>query len=105
MRYILIGRGKMGRLLQETARAAGDQVEAAFGREDLDQLGRLGKVADVVIDFAVPERRCSPAPRATRRISSGSCRRWEAPPRCCGAPISLWVLRYLPGHCGMSPGC
>lgn len=45
MRYILIGRGKMGRLLQETARAAGDQVEAAFGREDLDQLGRLGKVA------------------------------------------------------------
>ena len=54
MRYILIGRGKMGRLLEETAAAAGDELQAAFGREDLDQLGRLGKVADVVIDFSRP---------------------------------------------------
>ena len=36
MRYILIGRGKMGRLIQETAQAAGDEIEAAFGREDLE---------------------------------------------------------------------
>ncbi len=36
MRYILIGRGKMGRLIQETAQAAGDEIEAAFGRDDLD---------------------------------------------------------------------
>lgn len=55
MRYILIGRGKMGRLLQETAQSAGDQIEAAFGRNDLDQLGKLGRVADVVIDFSRPE--------------------------------------------------
>lgn len=55
MRFILIGRGKMGRLIQETAQAAGDQIEAAFGHSDLDQLGRLGKVADVVIDFSRPE--------------------------------------------------
>lgn len=55
MRYILIGRGKMGRLLQDTASAAGDELQAAFGRGDLDQLGRLGKVADVVIDFSRPE--------------------------------------------------
>ena len=55
MRYILIGRGKMGRLIQETAQAAGDEIEAAFGREDLDQLGRLGRAADVVIDFSRPE--------------------------------------------------
>ena len=27
MRYILIGRGKMGRLIQETAQAAGDEIE------------------------------------------------------------------------------
>ena len=52
MRFILIGRGKMGRLIQETARSAGDEIEAAFGRNDLDQLGKLGKVADVVIDFS-----------------------------------------------------
>ena len=55
MRYILTGRGKMGRLIQETAQAAGDEIEAAFGREDLDRLGRLGRVADVVIDFSRPE--------------------------------------------------
>ena len=55
MRYILTGRGKMGRLIQETAQAAGDQIEAAFGREDLDRLGQLGRVADVVIDFSRPE--------------------------------------------------
>lgn len=55
MRYILIGRGKMGRLIQETARASGDEVEAAFGRDDLDRLGKLGKAADVVIDFSRPE--------------------------------------------------
>nr|WP_325211703.1 4-hydroxy-tetrahydrodipicolinate reductase [uncultured Oscillibacter sp.] len=55
MKYILIGRGKMGRLLQETAQAAGDEVEAAFGRADLDSLGKLGKTADVVIDFSRPE--------------------------------------------------
>ena len=55
MRYILIGRGKMGRLIQETARTAGDEIEAAFGREDLDRLGKLGRAADVVIDFSRPE--------------------------------------------------
>ena len=55
MRYILIGRGKMGRLIRETAQAAGDEIEAAFGREDLDRLGKLGPAADVVIDFSRPE--------------------------------------------------
>lgn len=55
MKYILIGRGKMGRLIQETAQAAGDEIQASFGRNDLDQLGRLGKIADVVIDFSRPE--------------------------------------------------
>lgn len=55
MKYILIGRGKMGRLIQETARAAGDEIEAAFGRDDLDRLGKLGKVADAVLDFSRPE--------------------------------------------------
>lgn len=55
MRYILIGRGRMGRLIQETAQAAGDEIEAAFGREDLDGLGKLGKAADVVIDFSRPD--------------------------------------------------
>lgn len=55
MRYILIGRGKMGKLIRETATAAGDEIQAAFGHDDLDRLGQLGKVADVVIDFSRPE--------------------------------------------------
>ncbi len=54
MNYLLIGRGKMGRLIQETAQAAGDEIQAAFGHEDLEQLGKLGRVADVVIDFSRP---------------------------------------------------
>lgn len=55
MRYILIGRGKMGKLIRETATAAGDEIQAAFGHDDLDRLGQLGKAADVVIDFSRPE--------------------------------------------------
>lgn len=55
MRLLLIGRGKMGRLIAETARAGGDEIAAAFGRDDLEQLAKLGRVADVVIDFSRPE--------------------------------------------------
>ena len=55
MKYILIGRGKMGKLIRETAAAAGDEIQASFGHDDLDQLGKLGRVADVVIDFSRPE--------------------------------------------------
>lgn len=54
MNYILIGRGKMGSLIRETAQAAGDEIQAAFDVNDIDQLGKLGKVADVVIDFSRP---------------------------------------------------
>ena len=55
MKILLIGRGKMGRLIAETAKAAGDEVVAAFGKSDLEQLAKLGRVADVVIDFSRPE--------------------------------------------------
>lgn len=54
MKYILIGRGKMGSLIRETAQAAGDEIQAAFDISDIDQLGNLGKAADVVIDFSRP---------------------------------------------------
>ena len=55
MKILLIGRGKMGRLIQETAAAAGDEVVAALGRNGLDSLGRMGRTADVVMDFSRPE--------------------------------------------------
>ena len=102
MRYILIGRGKMGRLLQETARAAGDQVEAAFGREDLDQLGRLGKVADVVIDFSRPEALpeiCSYVRRTGTALLSGTTG-YTSDQRRPGAV----ERQFLSGCCGTCPG-
>ena len=55
MKILLIGRGKMGKLIAETARAAGDEVVTALGKDDLEQLASMGKVADVVIDFSRPE--------------------------------------------------
>ena len=55
MRILLIGRGKMGRLIRETAEAAGDEIAADLGRSDLDSLGRMDRVADVVMDFSRPE--------------------------------------------------
>ena len=75
MRIVLIGRGKMGKLIQEPAHAAGDQVEAAFGHGDLDQLAKLGKVADVVIDFSRPEALpeiCSYVKRTGTPLLSGT---------------------------------
>lgn len=55
MKILLVGRGKMGRLIQETAEAAGDEIVAALGRSDLDSLGHTGPIADVVMDFSRPE--------------------------------------------------
>lgn len=53
MRFLLIGRGKMGTLIGHTAREAGDEIVAALGRDDLEQLERLGP-ADVAVDFSRP---------------------------------------------------
>lgn len=55
MKILLTGRGKMGRLIRETAEAAGDEIVMALGRDDLDRLGSTGRVADVVMDFSRPE--------------------------------------------------
>ncbi len=54
MRFLLIGRGKMGRLLREDILSAGDEVADALGREDLGRLEHMGKV-DAVLDFSAPE--------------------------------------------------
>ena len=104
MRYLLIGRGKMGRLIQETAQAAGDEIEAAFGREDLDRLGKLGKVADVVIDFSRPEalpeicsyvrRTGTPLLSGTTGLSGGDIARLGAAGHY--APV-LWSANYSLG--------
>ena len=67
MRIILIGRGKMGRLIRETAESTGDEVVAALGHDDLARLDSMGRVADVVIDFSRPEALDAVADQAIQR--------------------------------------
>ena len=55
MRFLLIGNGKMGRLIASTAQAAGDEIAAAFSRENLAELETFSGEADVVIDFSGPQ--------------------------------------------------
>ena len=55
MKILLIGYGKMGRLLDTTATAAGDEIAGVFGRANLSALADTGSVADVAIDFSRPE--------------------------------------------------
>ena len=43
MRFLLIGNGKMGKLIASTAQAAGDEIGAVFSRENLaEALKRIG---------------------------------------------------------------
>ena len=55
MRFLLIGNGKMGKLIASTAEAAGDEIAAVFSRENLPELASYDGGADVVIDFSRPE--------------------------------------------------
>lgn len=54
MKLVLIGRGKMGRLLEQSAAEQGDEILAALGRDSLDKLSSLS-AADMAIDFSRPE--------------------------------------------------
>jgi len=54
LKFLLIGKGKMGRLIHDIALNNGDEIVAAFEEGEMDQLEKLGKVADVVIDFSRP---------------------------------------------------
>ena len=50
MRIVLVGHGRMGRLIEQTALAAGDEIAAVADIDNIGDLEKLGKVADVVID-------------------------------------------------------
>ena len=54
MNIILIGTGRMGRLLRECALEAGDAVVGEYGRANIDELA-AAPAADVAIDFSGPE--------------------------------------------------
>ncbi len=55
MRFLLIGNGKMGKLLASAALENGDEVAGVFHRENLAALKDTGRTADVVLDFSRPE--------------------------------------------------
>lgn len=54
MKLMIIGRGRMGTLIRETAQAAGDEVVDTFDVSDIDRLAQMGNIADVVMDFSNP---------------------------------------------------
>lgn len=104
MKILLIGRGKMGKLIAETARGEGDEVVASYGHDDLEQLAKLGKVADVVIDFSRPEALaevCAYVRRTGTPLLSGTTGYTEAQKetlaRLGGAVPVLWSANYSLG--------
>lgn len=54
MKILLIGHGRMGRMIEELALGAGHSVEAAIDIHNSGELSTLGRVADVAIDFSSP---------------------------------------------------
>lgn len=52
MNILLIGYGRMGRLIAQTAEAHGDKIVATVDLDNIASLSALGKVADVVMDFS-----------------------------------------------------
>ncbi len=54
MKILLIGHGRMGRLMEQTALAAGDQIAGIIDAGNLSDLETIGRVADIAIDFSSP---------------------------------------------------
>lgn len=54
MKILLIGHGRMGRLIEQTALANGDQIGGIIDVGNLGELETIGRVADVAMDFSAP---------------------------------------------------
>ncbi|MEA5060236.1 MAG: 4-hydroxy-tetrahydrodipicolinate reductase [Candidatus Pelethousia sp.] len=54
MKILLVGHGRMGRLIESLARDAGHSVEKAIDIENIQELSQIGRVADIAIDFSSP---------------------------------------------------
>lgn len=104
MKFLLIGQGKMGKLIASTAEAAGDEIVGAYHRENLSELSGAGRVADAVIDFSRPEtlpaveeyirRTGTPLISGTTGYTDEEMRRLLALGDC--APV-LWAANYSIG--------
>lgn len=54
MKILLIGHGRMGRMIEQTALAHGDSLGGIIDIGNLSDLETIGRVADVAIDFSAP---------------------------------------------------
>ena len=54
MKIVLIGYGRMGHLIEQTALANGDEVAGVVDIDNLSELPVLGRGADIAIDFSAP---------------------------------------------------
>jgi len=54
MKILLIGHGRMGRAIEQTAQAAGDQLAGIIDVGNMADLETIGRVADIAIDFSAP---------------------------------------------------
>ena len=54
MKILLVGHGRMGQLIEQTAIAAGDEITGIIDVNNITDLETMGKVADVAIDFSNP---------------------------------------------------
>ncbi len=54
MKILLIGHGRMGRMIEQTALAAGDSLGGVIDIGNLSDLETIGRVADVAVDFSAP---------------------------------------------------
>ncbi len=104
MRLLIVGRGKMGALLAQTAAAAGDDVVDSFGRADLEVLARTGRAADVLLDFSGPaalDAVCAYVRRTGTALLSGTTGYTDGQMRALlalgeAAPV-LWSANYSLG--------
>lgn len=54
MKILLVGYGRMGKLIEQTAAAAGDSIVAAMDLDNIAQLSQMDRCADIVMDFSNP---------------------------------------------------
>ena len=54
MKILIVGYGRMGRLIEQTALASDDTVAAAMDLDNIGELAEMGRCADIVMDFSNP---------------------------------------------------
>ena len=89
MKILLIGYGRMGRLIEQTALAAGDQIDGVVRASNTGELDALGRVADVAVDFSAP----AVLPRLANYIRRSGTTLLSGSTGIIGAADTIWLLQ------------